>query len=223
MRLLFIIAFLGLSLTQAASQVFLNSTSQHFIGVGISTESGKPIDIKYSFIRPKGLGSFFIKASRGWHEQTAIYYTNYYGKTIYSFGNLARTKKVDFWYIDPGIYIPIKKKAFRRSFVSLSYPMAFSTITTIDKFSNDAVYQNLQFTHYDNQRYFTGGAKVEYLWQFGFKSKSFFEMGVAFVKPIQKVTLFQYKSNDTPFRSFAPGAGYFPYINLSMAYHFKLQ
>jgi hypothetical protein len=218
-----LVAFLLVfGLNQAFGQLFLQNKTRNFVGFGLNTDPGKPFELRFARITPSGLGSLQLKLSPGYKRMEIYKTTNYHTTNIIGFGVLNEAKQLKFICIEPGVFFPIKKHDFRRSFVAFNLPMAFTQINTYQQFYSDPLYDNQLKIYRDPKLHYNLSAEMEFLWAFNVGNRSYVETGVSLTIPIHYQELFGESIGRFSETNYVPGAAFFPFINFSFSYHFAL-
>ncbi len=217
----FILVFLFIvsGLNQSFGQVFLSENSQKFIGAVLTSDAGKPIELRFSYLRPSFFGGFQLKASPGYKRVDLN--TSDYRYNINGLGSIKTTKELKFFFIEPGILLLLNKKDFKRSFFAINFPIGFSKIKTYRQFFDDPVFDNQIKVEFDPKIQINYSAELELLWAFNLGNKSFIETGVSFTIPIKNQELFPSDRN-LNYNNYIPGAGFTPFFNISCSYNFAL-
>ncbi len=220
-----IIAFLTIvfGLNQTFGQVFLSERPQKFIGAVLTTDAGKPIELRFAYLRPSGIGGFQFKVSPGYKRVdlfTGInIYSDYYANGL---GEVKTTKELKFFFMEPGVLFLTSKSEFKRTFFAINFPMGFSKMKIYKQFFNDPVFDNQTKVEFDPNIKMNYSAEIEFLWAFNLSNKSFLETGVSFTLPIKSQELFGASGTKINYNNYIPGATTFPFLNISCSYNFAL-
>jgi hypothetical protein len=208
-------------LNHSFGQVFLSENPQKFIGAVLTSDAGKPIELRFAYLRPSGIGGFQFKASPGYKSVDLITTISRYGN-ITGFGSVKTTKELKFFFFEPGILLILDKKDFRRTFFAINFPMGFSKMKIYKQFFNDPVFDNQTKVEFDPNIKMNYSAEIEFLWAFNLSNKSFLETGVSFTLPIKSQELFGASGTKINYNNYIPGATTFPFLNISCSYNFAL-
>jgi hypothetical protein len=217
--LVFLIIIFGLS--QTFGQVFLSERPQKFIGAALTSDAGKPIELRFTYLRRNIFGGFQFKASPGYKRvdlNTSVY--NY--SNVTGLGSIKTTKELKFFFIEPGVLFLLNKKDFRRTFFTINFPMGFSKIRIYRQFLNDPVFDNQTKVEFDPNIKINYSAELEILWAFNLSNKSYIETGVSLTIPIKSQELFPPSGTFRNNNNYIPGATSSTFLNISCSYNFAL-
>jgi hypothetical protein len=212
---LYILLFV-FGLNQTKAQVFLSKEPQHVIGLAFISDIGKPFDFRYTYLKKSG-PSYQFKASRGL-KNISVKYGPY--QNLLFGGGLLRTKRLNFWLFEPGIMIPITKKNFKQCYFAVNFPIGISKVKTLDQFMGDPIYGNTIKTYVDPRTYFNYSLEFELIWSFNLIRKSIIDLGFSVGIPIKSHEVFPEENQE--YYYYVPGAGIFPFVNMSFSYNFCL-
>ncbi len=216
------ILLLGFGLNQAFGQLFIQNNTRNFIGVGLNSDPGKPIELRYARITPQRLGNLQLKLAPGYKIVEAVTYPAYYPISVRGTGTLFTNKMLKFVCIEPGLLFPRKKQNFRRSFMAFNFPMCFTQINTYKNFWYDPLFDNQLRINRDPKLHFNISAEIELLWSFNISKQSYVETGISLTIPIIHQALFGEPIGKFSETNYVPGAAYFPFINFSCSYNFAI-
>ncbi len=219
-QFILVFCFIASGLNQSFGQVFLSENPQKFIGAVLTSDAGKPIELRFSYLRPSFFGGFQFKASPG-YKRVDLNISDY-RSNITGLGSVKTTKELKFFFIEPGILLLLNKKAFRRTFFAINFPMGFSQIKTYRQFLNDPVFDNQTKVEFDPKIQINYSAELEFLWAFNLSNKSFIETGVSLTIPIKSQELFPSSGTYRNYNNYIPGASFSTFLNISCSYNFAL-
>jgi hypothetical protein len=221
-RLVFyIICFLNLNLAYA--QLFLEDRPLIFGGIVLNTDPGKPFEFRMSRIKPSAFGSFQMKLAPGYKLQevtTTTFSRDYIFKDL---GEVKTSKMIRFLFLEFGVLSPLSESNFRRSFLAFNLPMGFSNIKTAYQYTDDPLFGNQLILEPKPDLYLNFSIELEYLYAFNILNKATIETGISFTLPINSYRLFPEVESNNKTSNYIPGAGFFPYFNLSCSYNFLLR
>lgn len=208
-------------LNQTFGQVFLSERPQKFLGAVLTSDPGKPIELKFSYLRTGGFGGFQFKASPG-YKRVELMTSNYSFGYAPSLGSIKTTKELKFFFIEPGILLLFNKSDFRRTFLAINFPMGFSKMKIYRQFFNDPVFDNQTRVESLPDIKLNYSAELEFLWAFNLSKNSFLETGISLTLPFKSEPTFQASGTKINYNNYIPGAGFSPFLNISCSYNFAL-